>query len=563
MSTWDESVDLVIVGSGGGSFCAALAAQDKGLKVLVLEKTDKVGGSTAMSGGVLWIPNNPLMKARGLNDSYERARTYLDAAVGAEQPGSTRARRDAYLRTGPQMVSYLQNKGLKLFLAQCWPDYYAHLPGGESISRSLVAEMFDLKELGEWMPKLRTYAGFDMPLHSDDFADIVRLKTTWDGKMAAMRTGGRMARDLLTRRRTRGQGAALQGRMLQIALRDRVPIWTEAGVKELIVEAGRVTGVVVKRGGRSLHVQAKRGVLLNVGGFSRNDALRQKYQRHPISNHWTSANPGDTGDLLEVVRGLGGATHNLDASIWVLTTRMPDGSASPGQILPDGTDLPYIHVVDIGKPHGIMVDKAGKRFCNESGSYMEMGERMYQNGSVPAWVITDQTHRERYPWGRANPGQTPKEWLSSGFLKRADTLAELATLCGIDPDGLRRTVERFNGFCDTGVDLDFRRGANAYGQWLGDPTVKPNPALGPIAKPPFYAMAVFPGDVGTYGGFVCDEHGRVQREDGSAIGGLYATGNCTASVTGRVYPGAGASIGASFIFGYRAALHASGQPLPI
>lgn len=562
-SNWDDSVDLLIVGSGGGSFCAALAAQDHGLRVRVLEKTDQVGGSTAMSGGVLWIPDNPLMKARGLHDSYERARVYFDAVVGPEQPGSTRMRRDAYLRHGPRMVRYLQEKGLKLFVPKAWPDYYAGLPGGEPVSRSLLAEMFNLRELGAWEAKLRTYPAYPMPIHSDDAPDLMRVRSTWAGKQAMARTAGRIVKDLLTGRRTRGQGGALQGRMLQLALQAQVPIWTGAGVHELVVEDGRVAGVVVQRGAQRIRLQARRGVLLNVGGFARNEALRRKYQRQPITAHWSSASPGDTGDLLEAVRGLGAATHNLDAAIWVLTTRMPDGSPAPGQILPDGTDLPYPHVFDIGKPHGILVNQAGERFCNESGSYMEMGERLYGAGAVPAWVITDAVHRARYPWGRASPGQTPKAWLSSGFLKRADTLDGLARQCGIDPRALQRTVDRFNGFCGTGVDADFQRGADAYGRWLGDPTVQPNPALGAIAQAPFYAMAAFPGDVGTYGGFVCDEHGRVQREDGSTIDGLYATGNCTASVTGRSYPGAGASIGASFVFGYLAALHASGHPLQL
>lgn len=560
MTGWDESADLVIVGSGGGSLCAALVAQDKGKRTIVIEKTDKVGGSTAMSGGVLWIPANPLMQMAGRPDSIEKGRAYLDAVVGPHQPGSTRERRDAYLRHGPRMVSYLASKGMKWFLARHWPDYYADRAGGEPVSRSILAEMFDLNELGAWAPRLRTYPGFDMPLHSDDFPDVVRLKTTWAGKKAAMRLAGRMALDLVTGRKTRGQGAALQGRLLQIALRNGVPIRTDSPVTDLVVEGGRVAGVVVRTGGRERRIQACSGVLLNTGGFAHNLQLRVKYQRKPIAAGWSSANPGDTGDLLETVRGLGAATHNLDSAVWVLTTRMPDGSPSPGQVLPDGTDLPYIHVVDIGKPHGIMVDSRGQRFCNESGSYMEMGERMYQAGAVPAWVVTDHTHRQNYPWGRANPGQTPKEWLSSGYMKRADTLEDLARQCGIDVAGLKQTVARFNGFCASGIDADFGRGADAYGRWVGDPSVKPNPALGAIAKPPFYAMAVFPGDVGTYGGFVCDEHARVQRADGSPIEGLYATGNCTASVTGRAYPGAGASIAASFVFGYLAAHHACGHP---
>jgi 3-oxosteroid 1-dehydrogenase len=561
MSHWDETTDLVIVGSGGGSLCAALVAQDQGRRAIVLEKTDQVGGSTAMSGGVLWIPANPLMAPAGRPDSLEKGRAYLEAVVGPEQPGSTHVRRDAFLRHGPRMVSYLADKGMKWFLARHWPDYYADRVGGEPVSRSILAEMFDLKELGPWASRLRTYPGFDMPLHSDDFPDLVRLKTTWAGKKAALRMAGRMGLDLLTGRKTRGQGAALQGRLLQIALRNQVAIHTDSPVTDLVIESGRVTGVVVRSGGRERRIAARSGVLLNTGGFARNAQLRQKYQRPPVSANWSSANPGDTGDLLETVRGLGAATHNLDAAVWVLTTRMPDGSPSPGQVLPDGTDLPYIHVVDIGKPHLIMVDAKGQRFCNESGSYMEMGERMLEAGAVPAWVITDSRHRQNYPWGRANPGQTPKDWLASGFLKRAATLEELARTCGIDANGLQQTVARFNGFCAAGIDTDFGRGADAYGRWVGDPSVQPNPALGAIAQPPYYAMAVFPGDVGTYGGFVCDEHARVQREDGSVIEGLYATGNCTASVTGRAYPGAGASIAASFVFGYLAAHHACGRPL--
>lgn len=563
MAVWDESVDLLIAGSGGGSFCAALVAQDKGLEVLILEKTSKVGGSTGMSGGVLWVPNNPLMQEEGRADSFEKAKTYFDASVGPEQPGSTAARRNAFLHTGPQMIRYLRDKGLRLYLARFWPDYYAGLPGGEALSRSLLGEPFNINELGDWRDRFRTYTAFTIPMHSDDFPHIVRVKTTWAGKAAAVRMVGRIVKDLLTGSRTRTQGGSLQGRVLQIALREQVPMRTDAGVTELVVENNRVVGVVTQRDGQPWRVQARKGVLLNVGGFARNEALRQKYQRKPITNHWTNANPGDTGDLLEAVQSLGAATHNMDAAIWTLTTRMPDGSPGPGQALKDGTDIPYIHVVDIGKPHAILVDQAGERFCNESGSYMEIGERMYERGAIPAWVILDQHHRDNYPWGRANPGQTIKAWLTSGYMKKADTLAELAKLCGIDPQGLERTVARFNGFCETGVDADFQRGSDAYGLWLGDPTCKPNPAMGALAKGPFYAMAAFPGDVGTYGGFVCDEDGRVQRTDGSFIEGLYATGNCTAGVTARCYPGAGASIAASYVFGYRAAFHVAGQALSI
>jgi 3-oxosteroid 1-dehydrogenase len=214
----------------------------------------------------------------------------------------------------------------------------------------------------------------------------------------------------------------------------------------------------------------------------------------------------------------------------------------------------------------MMVDQLGERFCDEAGAYMEIGQRMYRREketgkAVPSWVVMDSRQRANYPWGTAQPGQVPQEWLDSGYLIKADSIAELAARTGIAESGLQRTVERFNGFCRTGVDTDFGRGSRAFDRCHGDPTVKPNPNLGGIEKAPFYAVRMYPGDVGTAGGVVTDEHARVLREDGSVIEGLYATGNCTASVVGRCYPGAGASIGASFTFGYIAAHHALGAPL--
>lgn len=555
----EDTYDLVVVGSGGG-LCAALAAHALGKRVLVIEKTDKIGGSTGMSGGVWWIPNNPFMQRLGRQDSIERARQYMDAAIGREMPGSTAARRNAYLRVGPRMCEFLEQQGMKLEAARWWPDYYEHLPGGEATSRSVLATMFNLKELGDWQDKLRTYAGFDMPLHSNDLPVISNLMTSWAGKAAALKFAGRTVRDILLRRKTRGQGAAMQGRMLQILLRKDIPFWLESPVSDVIVEGERVTGVLVCREGRERRIRANGGVLISSGGFSRNAALRRKYLPSPTTADWTSANPGDTGELLETIRERGAATYNLDNVIWVPTTRLPDGRAAPGQLQKDGSDLPYLHVGDIGKPHLIMVDKRGERFVNESTSYMEIGQRMLEHGAVPAWIIADHTNRRRYPWGGTNFG-IPKAWLSSGYVTKADTLVDLARKCGIDAEGLQRTVRRFNVFCKKGIDEDFGRGGNAYDRWSGDPTVMPSPSLGPIATPPFYAIAAFPGDVGTSGGLVCDEHSRVLRDDGSVIEGLYAAGNCTASVMGRVYPGAGASIGASYVFSFIAARHACGAPL--
>jgi 3-oxosteroid 1-dehydrogenase len=554
---WDEFYDFVIAGSGGGSMVAALAARDQGKTTLILEKQNKVGGSTAMSGGVWWIPNNPLMRRAGRRDSYEQARTYMDAVIGPETRGSTRARRDAFLRAGPAMVEFLEKKGMKFHLSRQWPDYYGDRPGGNEIARSLVADLFDLNELGEWQAKLNTYKGFSLPLPSDDIYYLPLAKRTWRGKIAILKVLLLLLREKLTGSRYRGQGASIQGRMLNMTLREGISVRIDTPVLDLISENDRVVGVLARCGGKNLRIRATHGVLINVGGFARNAELRHRWQRQPITNTWTNANDGDTGEIIEVAMRLGAAVENLDLSIWVPSTRYPDGRPAPDTTMPDGTVLNHMHVIDISKPHLIVVNCKGERFANESGSYMEFGERMYQYGPPPCWVIMDCRNRDWYPWGLARPGHIPRHWLETGYFIQADSLEALAERCGIDGDGLRQTVQRFNGFCVTGKDLDFNRGGRAYDRFGGDYTVKPNPNLGSIEKPPFYACAMFPGDVGTYGGLVCDEYSRVLRDDGSVISGLYATGNSTSSVTGRYYIGAGTSIAASFIFGYIAALHAS------
>ncbi|WP_223448935.1 FAD-binding protein [Pseudomonas sp. BF-R-19] len=557
MTQWEESFDLVIVGSGGGAMCAALAAKERGCKPLIIEKMEKVGGSTALSGGVWWVPNSTQMKRDGRDDSYEKARTYLDSVFnGYKSLGASSERVAAYLKVGPAMVDFLERKGMEFHLCKFWPDYYDNLPGGEGASRSLMAKLFNLKELGEWEERLNVYPLFDMPFHPDSLHDLGLVKRTWAGKKAVFGLLMRILRDKLTGSRVRGNGAALQGRMLQMVLRDEVPIWRGAPVEELIVEGGRVVGVVAVRNGRRINVLASKGVLLAAGGFARNAQLREMYQREPKGKSWTNANDGDTGEVLEAAMRLGAATENLDLSIWVATSGMSNGEPSPGSVV-KGKVLPYMHSSsEMGKPHCILVNAAGKRFVNESGSYMAVGEAMYGGEQFPCWYIMDQEHRNRYMWGMKLG--VPKEWLSSGYMKKADSIEELAKACSLDPQSLLGTVDRFNGFARAGVDLDFKRGASRYDHWSGDESNLPNPSLGAIEKGPFYAVRAYPGDVGTTGGLVCDEHARVLRKDGTVIEGLYATGNCTSSPLGRFYPGAGGSIASSFIFGYIAALHAGG-----
>lgn len=545
-ASFDETVDFLIVGSGGGSMVAALYLKSIGKTPLILEKTDKFGGSTAMSGGVLWVPNSHLLKRKGIADSHENGRRYLDATVGDDAgPGSTPERKEAYLRNGPPMLEWLEEQGMKWLHTEGWADYYDDRPGGVTRSRSIGSPMLDAREMGPLFDKLRL-GPMVMPLPTDK-AGIIGLATrTPRGMLEGLKL---LARMWLVKKRGKPMlsfGGALQGRMLMLADKAGVDMRLNHGIVDLIEKDGRVTGVIAEHAGKQIRIGARDGVLINAGGFSRNEAMRKKYQPQPSSVEWTNANPGDTGEMIEIAEKHGAALDLMDQSWWV-----------PGTVAVPGSPA-LMHNTDISKPHCIIVNRKGRRILNESGSYMENGQRLYQH-DVPAFVILDGRHRKRYAWGYYPPGKTPQEWFDSGFIKKADTIEELAAKTGIDPAGLKDEIAKFNRYCETGKDLDFNRGGRGYDNHFGDPTVKPNPNLGKIEKGPFYAMELVPGDVGTSGGMVTDEKARVLRADGSVIEGLYATGNSTASVMGRCYPAAGASIGASFIFAWIAAHSAVGS----
>jgi 3-oxosteroid 1-dehydrogenase len=556
--------DLVIVGSGGGSMCAALAAKKLGKRAVILEKLDKIGGSTGYSGGVWWVPNNPLMVREGIADSYERAKIHFDAVVDYKGPAVTPQRRDAFLKTGPKMIEFLEAAGMPFYRPEGWSDYYDDLPGGEPRSRSLMAKMFNVKELGDWADQLSIYPpGAGVPMGSNEFSTLFLMKRGWAGKFKALKLVWTILKSKLMGRRLLANGGAIQGRMLQMALREQIPIFTQAGVQDFILDKGKVIGVLAEYRGRRVEVRAKDGVLINAGGFARNTAMREEFGRKPTSGEWTNANPGDTGEVMRAAMALGADTDCLDAAWWVITSRGLDGYWPKGNVI-DGKVYPPMHHLDLSFPHCMMVDQDGKRFCDEAGAYMEIGERMYQRHlktgrCIPAWTIFDVRHRQRYHWANQPPGVTPSEWLEKGYMKKAETLDELAKLCGIDAAGLKAEVVRFNGFCKAGKDEDYNRGGRAFDRCHGDPSVKPNPNLGAIEQGPFYAVSMYPSDVGTAGGLVTDEYARVLKPDGSVIKGLYATGNSTAAVFGRCYPGAGASISASFIFGFIAAYHSAGR----
>jgi 3-oxosteroid 1-dehydrogenase len=349
----------------------------------------------------------------------------------------------------------------------------------------------------------------------------------------------------LRRHASLANGAALVAQTLKAALAAGATVWTGTGLVDLIVEGGRVVGVVAKRDGETVRIRARHAVLLSSGGFARNPEMRKRYSKQPNEASWTIANPGDTGEAIQAAMGVGAAVDLMDEAWWIPASMQPSGR-------------PSMHNGERCKPGSIIVDQKGRRYFNEAVSYMEAGRQMYAHdadgGAIPSWLILDSRNRDRYLF--AFRAKTPHEWLTSGYMKKAETLEELAQACAIDPAGLVATVARFNTFAEQGIDPDFHRGEGAHERYQGDHGHKPNAALGPVAKSPFYAVRIYPGDVGTSGGLLCDEYARVLDTHHEPIPGLYAAGNCTASVMGHAYPGAGASIGASFVFSYIGMKHA-------
>jgi 3-oxosteroid 1-dehydrogenase len=552
MSGFDETFDFVVVGSGGGSMCAALVMRQAGKSVLILEKTGLVGGTTARSGGVMWIPNNPIMKRQAIEDSPARALAYLDNVVGdhPDTPGATRVRRQAYVTEAPRMVEFLLGQGIRLTRARSWPDYYDECPGGSVPGRTVVAEMFDANSLGPWQHKLRP--GFlPAPAMVEEFRQLAHLSHAWSARALALKVGLRTIAARLTGTRWLTAGAALQGRMLQAALRSSVEIRIEAPVQELIAEDGAVTGVATVKQGRPWRVGARLGVLVNAGGFAHNQRMRDIYQPG-TSAQWTNAAPGDTGEMIEEMMRHGAAVAQMEEMVGYQTTLAP--GTERNDVKPPVQSL-------TAAPHAILVDQSGVRYMNEGGSYMAYCKGMLKRNktvpAVPSWAVFDSQYICTYMLAGTWPGRKkPQLWYDKGYLREADTIEALAQRLAIDPAALKATVDRFNDLVAGNRDEDFHRGDRAYDRWLGDPYHKPSQTLGTIAQPPYYAVPVVPGDVGTFGGVVTDEHARVLREDGSVIHGLYACGTSTASVMGRAYPGAGSSIGPSFVWGFVAANHA-------
>jgi succinate dehydrogenase/fumarate reductase flavoprotein subunit len=548
MVTFDEVVDVVVVGSGAAAMATALAVKDSGRTPLVLESTELAGGSSAMSGGGAWIPDNPVMRAAGVEDSYEAARTYMDTVIGDVGPASSPERRHAFLTEGPRMIEFLQRMGVEFHYARGYADYYPEKPGGTPIGRCVEGRRFNMKRLGDWHRNVRGWV--PMAAHTNEVAAInLSMRTARGFATAAKVVGVHTIAPMLVGKKPAGLGNALMGPLFLAARERGIEIRLSCPMVELVTDdAGAVVGVVTGPEGERTRIGARHGVMLAGGGFAHHRQMREQYHEHPITTEWTSANPGDLGVPIQAGMAVGGALALMDDAWWGPSVINPDGTA--GFLLAERS-----------LPHGMIVDASGQRFMNESESYVDAGHHQYERNrtvpAIPAFLVLDSRHRRRYPFGFALPGITPKKMLESGFMTKADSLEELAQKMGIDAAGLVATAKRFSEFARTGKDADFGRGDSAYDRVYSDPRVKPNPNLGAIEKPPFYAVRIWPGDLGTKGGLLTDEHARVLREDGSVIEGLYAAGNSSASVMGNTYPGPGATIGPALTFGYIGGRHAA------
>ena len=547
-----ETWDVVVVGSGAAGMTAALTAHLKGLRTVLIEKAPHYGGSTARSGGGVWIPNNEVLRGDRVTDTPEAARTYLHAIVGDVVPAE---RIDTYLERGPEALSFLlDHSPLRMQWVPEYSDYYPEAPGGRVGGRSVEPKPFDLKRLGAERERIEPEYGkspLNVAVTQADFRWATLMMRTPRGVLRVLRIGLRWIWAMLTRRDLVVRGQAFTG-MLRLGLLEAgVPLLLDTPLEDLVVTDGVVSGVVVSSGGERRVLHAKHGVVLASGGFEHNAAMRQKYQRAPIGSDWTVGAKANTGDGIVAGERLGAALDLMEDAWWGPSIPLTGG--------------PWFCLAERTLPGGIMINARGERFMNEALPYVEAVHRMYggEHGqgdgpgeNIPCWMIIDQRYRNRYVFAGVTPRRPfPGRWYKSGVIKRAGSIAELAEKIGVPADVLSTTIERFNGFAHTGKDADFGRGDSGYDRYYGDPTIKPNPCLNVIDEAPFYAITMVPGDLGTKGGLRTDVNGRVLRSDGSVIEGLYAAGNVSAPVMGHTYAGPGATIGPALAFGYLAALH--------
>ena len=552
--------DVLVAGSGCSGMSAAITARYRGLDVLIVEKEPRFGGTTARSGGWLWIPGTSLAKAYGIEETPDQARTYLRHEAGNNYDA---ARVDAFLSAGPEAVDFFTTKtALRFDMPLVFPDYHAEAPGGAQGGRSMVTRPFDGRELGDLIKSLGMplpeLTVFGMMLGSGK--EIIHFMRVTKSLTSAVYVAKRLSRHFMDvlrygRGMTLTNGNALAGRLAKSALDLKIPMWLSSPVRELTVENGAVTGAIVSREGREVRVRARQGVVLACGGFPHDVERRRKMFPHAPTGveHYSPGPAGNTGDGLRLAEGAGGRIEDRlpNAAAWVpvsLTTRK-DGSKG---VMP--------HFIDRAKPGVIAVMRDGKRFANEGNSYHDFVQAMIKAArpgeEIAAFLVCDHKTLRKYGLGCVPPFPMPLgHHLDTGYLMRGDTLEALAAKAGIDAKTFTETVKQFNATAPQGHDAAFGKGSKAYNRYQGDALHSPNPCVAPIENGPFYAIKMVIGDLGTYAGIVTDANARALDAEGRVIPGLYAAGNDMASIMGGNYPGAGITLGPALTFGYIAGRH--------
>jgi 3-oxosteroid 1-dehydrogenase len=555
----DVQTDILVVGSGASAMTAAVTAAEHGARVVVIENSHCYGGTSSTSGGVIWIPNNHLIAAAGGSDSEAEALRYIRELAGSD---ASESRIEAFVRHAPRMFRFLDETiGVKFESLERYCDYHPELPGGKPGYRSCQALAIKSDKLGRDIAALQephagTVAFGRINWTAREAHSLVtqdkRAKTTFL-RIAVKYFLDVAQRYKTTRDRRLTGGGALIARLMLASKQRKVELRLSTSLQDYLVENGRVIGAKVSSDGLVQRILATRGVIVASGGFERNAQVRERHLPQPTSTAWAAGVPTNTGEPMLAAERIGVAMANLDSAWW-----------APGFKLSD-EDRSRPLFVERALPGCIMVDQAGQRFCNEAASYHVTGGIMARGagaGTAPAWFVFDARYRGKYALGPLFPGP-PKmdDWLKpsmKALLRKSDTIAGLASQIGVPADALEATVARFNEMAKVGKDDDFHRGDSLVDRYYSDQSVKPNPSLAPLAKAPFYALALYPCDIGTNGGIVTDEYGRALMENGAPVQGLYAAGNCSASVMGKSYPAAGATLGSGMTFGYLAARHALG-----
>ncbi len=546
-----ETYDVVIIGSGAGGMSTAITAKKHGLSVAIIEKEPVFGGTTAFSGGVLWIPMNPHAKAAGIDDDREAAITYMKEETGNFYNADAV---EAFIDTGPEMVDFFERETAVKFVPTLYPDYHPDVPGGVDVGRSILAAPFDTSALGENLKRLRpplaTITFMGMMFNSSN-ADIKHFFNATKSLSSFAYVSRRMVKHFgEVARHGRGvqvtSGNALAARLAKSVFDLDIPLYTDTPAEELIIEDGRVRGVRVP--GATL--TARKGVVIATGGFAHDREKLKKAYPHLArgGEHFSPVPEGNTGDGIRLAEAIGGHApiEFNDTSAWMPVSKVPMGK---------GTFGAFPHLLDRYKPGVIAVLKTGRRFTNESESYHDVGAALMRacegEAETAAWLICDHPTIRKYGLGYAKPAPVPLgRYIANGYLHKGATLADLARATGIDAAALEATVTAYNATAEKGEDPEFNRGSTSFNRYLADPAHQPNPCVGPIRQGPFYALKIIMGDLGTFDGLRTAVSGQVLRPDGSRIDGLFAVGNDRASIMGGNYPGAGITLGPAMVFGY-------------